>query len=74
MDKKLVPITGRHTTFHSMAAEAMIEPTAVSGLVIYFEEDGTMHFGEVNLRASNCGMAQMYLQKLAVDFMNCPDD
>lgn len=67
--KKVTPITGRHTTFSSLVAEAMIDERAVGGLVIYFEEDGTMHFGDVGLKRGDVGMALMFVHMLSDDVM-----
>ena len=68
-DKKLVPITGRHTTFHSLASEAMVNEKARGGIIIWFDEEGTMSYGTVNVRMSDVGMALMAVQKMAVDQM-----
>lgn len=70
MDKKVVPIGGRHRSFSSLAGEAAHDrPEWVAGFVIAFEKDGTMHFGEYGAECKDVGMAQMYLQMLAVEFM-----
>ena len=68
-DKKVVPIGGKHRSFSSLAGEAMDTKKWVRGFVVGFEEDGTMHFGEYGAECSDVGMAQMYLQMLAAEFM-----
>ena len=72
IEKKVVPITGKHTTFSSLAAEAMVWPEAKRGFIVFFEEDGTMHFGELGVECSDVGMALMYLQMIAQDMMRAP--
>lgn len=37
-NKKVVPITGKHTSMHSMLAEAMTNDKAKRGAVIFFDE------------------------------------
>jgi hypothetical protein len=69
---KVIPITGRHTTLQSMLAVPMADDRAVRGLVVWFEEDGTMHFGELGVRASDVGMALMYIQMIAYQMMENP--
>lgn len=66
---KVVPITGKHRTFKSMATQAINTPEAKRGCVIWFEEDGTMHFGQFGILTADIGMAQMYIQMLAVEMM-----
>ena len=39
IEKKVVPITGKHTTFSSLAAEAMVRPEAKRGFIVFFEEE-----------------------------------
>lgn len=65
-ERKVVPITGKHTTLHSMLAEAMVDARAERGYVIWFEKNGTMHTGQVGSTLADVGMALMYLQRDAV--------
>lgn len=37
-ERKVVPITGKHTTMSSMVAECLADPHSVPGFVIYFDE------------------------------------
>lgn len=60
-------------TFRSFAEKAAVDDRAKSGLVIWFEEDGTMHFGQFGITLSQVGMAQMYIQMLAVQMMEAED-
>ncbi|MGB9154429.1 MAG: hypothetical protein WCD70_15235 [Alphaproteobacteria bacterium] len=71
--KKVIPITGKHTTFSSMVADAMTRENATRGCVIFFEEDGTMHFGELGLERTDVGMMLMYIQMIGVQMMERPD-
>lgn len=64
---KVVPIKGRHQSFNSMAGEAMDTKEWVRGYVIAFEEDGTMHVGEFDVRNADACMAAMELQMRATD-------
>lgn len=69
-DKKVVPIGGRHRSFSSLASEAANDrPEWKRGIIVGFEDDGTMNFGEFGLECSDVGMVQMYLQMLAMEFM-----
>jgi predicted secreted protein len=70
---KVTPITGKHTTMHSMLAAAMADERAARGMVIYFEEDGTMHFGELGIKRSDVCMSLMYMHMIANDIMSQPD-
>jgi hypothetical protein len=73
-ERKVVPITGKHTTYSSMLAEGMSDPKAVRGFIIYFDEEGTMHPGHFGAtRSDNC-MAAIWLTTLATDMMRTDDD
>jgi hypothetical protein len=56
-ENKVVPITGKHTTLSSMMAQCMADPKAVRGFVVFFDEDGTMNFGELDVTRSDICMA-----------------
>jgi hypothetical protein len=71
-DKKVIPITGKHTTFHSLAAEAMATPEAKRGFIVFFDDEGTMSFGECGTTTADTGMALMFLQMVANDIMREP--
>ena len=73
-DNKVVPITGRHTTLSSMMAQCMADPRAKRGFVVYFEDDNTMHFGELDVLRGDVCMAATYLNMLAIDMMRQRDD
>lgn len=75
-NRKVTPITGKHTTLYSMLAEAMADEKAKRGYVIWFEEDGTMHVGRVGTTLSDACMVAIYLDMDATWAMNedGPDD
>jgi hypothetical protein len=73
-DNKVVPITGKHTTLSSMMAQCMADSKAVRGFVVYFEDDGTMHFGELSITRSDACMGAAYLNMIATDMMRCNDE
>jgi hypothetical protein len=73
-ERKVVPITGKHTTMSSMLAEAMADERCVRGFSIYFDEEGTMRHGHVGVMRSDVCMAQMYLTMLGVEMMQQEDD
>ena len=59
--RKVHPIKGKHTTFSSMIAEAMVDARAKRGFVVYFDDEGTMYFGELDVRLGDACMAHGYL-------------
>lgn len=67
--RKVIPITGKHTTLHSMLAEAMANPDAIRGFVVWFSPEGIMNFGDVNTTRSDVCMAAAYINMLATDMM-----
>lgn len=73
-DLKVVPIGGKHRSFNSMAGEAMEDQTAKRGMIFWFEEDGTMHFGEWGLTRADVGMVLMEMTALAYEMMRQVDD
>jgi hypothetical protein len=73
-DRKVVPITGKHTTLSSMMAECMADPKAVRGFVVFFDEEDTMSFGELGITRSDACMAAAYLNMVAIDMMRLRDD
>jgi len=73
-ERKVVPITGKHTTLSSMMAACMSDPNAVRGFVVYFHEDGTMNFGELHITRSDACMGAAYLNMIATDMMRQNDD
>jgi hypothetical protein len=66
---KVVTLRKGHKTFRDMATEAVGDERAIRGVVVWFEEDGTMHFGRFGTVLSDIGMMQMYVQMLAVEAM-----
>lgn len=68
-DLKVVPIGGKHRSFSSLAGEAMEDKRAVKGVIYWFEEDGTMHFGEFGMTRHDQGMVTMQVLADAHDFM-----
>jgi hypothetical protein len=72
-ENKIVPITGKHTTFSSMLAEAMADPRAKRGFVVYFDEEGTMYPGHVDTTRSDACMGAAYLNMIAIDIMRQDD-
>lgn len=74
MSDKIVKLHDRHKTLRSMAAELATQEDAERGFLIWFEKDGTMHFGDKNIQLKDVGMALMYMQMLAVQMMAQPDD
>jgi hypothetical protein len=73
VSRKVHPITGRHTTLSSMLAEAMADDRAKRGFVVYFEEDGTMHFGELGATVSDVCMAHGYIGRIVNQMMEQPE-
>jgi hypothetical protein len=69
MSRKVHPITGRHTTLHSMLAEAMADERAKRGLVVWFDEEGVMHFGELGITLADACMAQGYIAMIVNQMM-----
>lgn len=65
----IVPISRKYKTFRAMAAQAVGAKEADRGFVVYFTEEGVMHFGQFGTELADVGMAQMYLQMLAVEMM-----
>lgn len=65
-ERKIVPITGVHTTLYSMLAECMADERAKRGYVIWFEQDGTMHAGRVATTLSDACMAATWTNRDAV--------
>jgi hypothetical protein len=72
MTRKVHPITGKHTTLHSMLAEPMADERARRGFVIWFEDDGTMHFGEMQTTLANALMAYGYFGMIINQMMEAP--
>ena len=73
VDRKVVPIKGKHQSMSSMAAECMADPSAKRGFVIYFDDEGTMRHGHFGTTRSDICMAQMYLTMLGVEIMQQSD-
>lgn len=72
-DRKVVPITGKHTSMHSMVAECLADPRSVRGFVIYFDEEGTMRRGHFGATRSDTCMAAAWLDSMACDVMRQKD-
>ncbi len=70
---KVAPITGHHTTMQSMAAECVADERADRGFIVWFEADGTMHFGDVRTQRGDICMAAAYIQMLAIKMMEMQD-
>ena len=73
-ERKVVPITSKHTTMHSMVAECLADPRSVRGFVIYFDEEGTMRHGHFEATRGDTCMAAAWLNALASDMMRQQDD
>jgi hypothetical protein len=61
MTRKVHPITGKHTTLHSMLAEAMADQRAKRGLIVWFDEDGVMNSGQLGMTLADTCMAHGYI-------------
>lgn len=72
-ERKVVPIKGKHQSMSSMVAECMTDPRSVRGIVVYFEEDGTMHHGSFDVTRADTCMAAAYMNMLAVESMQMED-
>jgi hypothetical protein len=70
MTRKVHPITGRHTTMQSMAAEIVGDDRAKSGIIVFFDEEGTMHFGEMKLTLGQACMAQGFMAMIVNQMMS----
>lgn len=73
-ERKVIPITGKHTTMHSMLAEAMADPANTRGFIIYFDEEGTMHHGHFGATRADTCMAAAYLNTMAMRVMEQLDE
>jgi hypothetical protein len=73
-ERKVVPITGRHTSMHSMVAECLADPASVRGFVIYFDEEGTMRHGHFGATRSDTCTAAAWLNGMAAKVMDSDDD
>lgn len=71
-DRKVVPIGGKHRSFQSLAGAAM-DSEADIGVIFWFDKEGTMHMGEFGMTRSAIGLAQMYIQMMAVEAMQAED-
>lgn len=69
MSRKVAPITGRHTTLHSMLAEAMADDRAKRGFIVWFDDEGTMHFGELATTLADACMAHGYMGMIVHQMM-----
>lgn len=73
-DLKVVPLGGEHRSFSSMAGEAMETSIAKRGMIFWFEEDGTMHFGQWGMKRSDVGMVLMEVTALSYEMMRRSDE
>jgi hypothetical protein len=73
-DLKVVPIGGKHRSFSSMAGEAMEDKKAKRGMIFWFDEEGTMHFGEFGILRSDVGMILMEVVALSNEMMRQRDE
>lgn len=74
MTDKIVKLHNRHKTIRSMAAELATKEEAKRGFIIWFDKEGTMFFGDKDIQLKDVGMAMMYMQMLAVQMMEQPND
>ena len=72
-ERKIHPIKGRHQSMSSLAAECMAGLKSVRGFIIYFEEDGTMHYGYFGVTRADTCMAASCMQMLAAETMKEED-
>lgn len=72
-DRKVHPIKGKHQSMSSMVAECMADPRSVRGLVVYFDEEGTMRHGHFGMTRADTCMAAAYTNMLAVECMQNDD-
>jgi len=68
--RKVHPIRGKHETLYSMLGECMADQKAKKGFVVYFDEEGTMYFGEIGLTLADYCMATVYMNNEANKFMD----
>ena len=73
-DRKVVPITGKHTSLSSLLAEVMADPRAKRGIVIYFDDDYHMYPGHFDATRSDISMAAAWINMKAADIMRREDD
>lgn len=73
MSAKIIPITGAFTTFSSMLARIMVDPTVERGIVFTFDAAGTMSTGEVDMTRNDTCMVAAYAQMLAIEMMRLTD-
>jgi hypothetical protein len=72
-DRKVVPITGTHTSLSSFMAECMADPRAKRGLVIYFDDNDHMYPGHFGATRADISMAFAWLAAKAADIMSQED-
>lgn len=70
--RKIHPITGIHQTLYSMLAEAMADERAKRGILIYFDDEGTMHTGHIDMTLGDTCMANGYIQMMVNRMMEEP--
>jgi hypothetical protein len=68
-ERKVVPITGAHTSLSSFLAECMADPRAKRGIVIYFDENDHMYPGHFDATRADISMAAAWVNMKAVDIM-----
>jgi len=73
-ERKVVPITGEHTSMHSMVAECLSDSRSKRGFVIYFDAEGTMRHGHFGATRSDTCMAAAWLNSIANYMMTTNDE
>lgn len=73
-ERKIIPITGKHTSLSSMLAEAMCDGSFKSGFIICFDEEGTMRSGHFQTTTANVCMAAAWLNAMAARVMSSEDE
>lgn len=56
-------------TFRELARDASENEDAVRGFIIWFDKEGTLHFGDKDTTFADTGMTLMYLTMLAAKAM-----
>jgi hypothetical protein len=73
-ERKVVPITGKHTSLSSFMAECMADPRAKRGIVIYFDDDDHMYPGHFDATRADISMAAAWINMKATDIMRQDND
>jgi hypothetical protein len=73
-ERKVVPITGKHTSLSSLMAECMTDQKAKRGIVIYFDDYNVMYPGHFAANRGDISMAAAWINMKAVDIMRVEDE